>query len=230
MKNKITEQEYEQYRQLFNRLSNTAQFSKAHALAKKFMKKYPDILLFAYHEAVMTAEDTVGFTQKKIDARYALAASKLKKLLSRKRFVPREKRGNLLNEYYWFSKQPLKQYRLGVNEVNKGNLGGHYSQGVGAAMLAKKYAEKGKEHLCLFWAKRSEEAWKKYTHRRPDWFNSYFFYAMAYSFQRKNKKMEDAISKIAKYSGKTESWQAIKNLRKEISDAMKGLDKKSCRL
>lgn len=201
------------------KLSNSAQYAKAYALAKTLMDKYPKVLIFAYYEAVMTAEDDINFSPKQVKLRYNLATKKFKRLLLRTRGVDPKLRHSLKNEYYWFSKQPHKQYLLGV-QAQKHNLlrSGFYSQGVGAAQMAKNYGVAGKRRLALRWAKKSEQAWLKYFKIEPNWYNSYFFYAMSLAYQDKLKECDQALAKAAKIAKKPKNWLAV---RKEKIAIMK---------
>src|SRR5690606_11879994 len=107
-----------------------------------------------------------GLSQKEIDRRYGLARRKLLKIMKRLKGVDEKQRFQMRNEYYWFSRQPLKQYRLGLEYARKKNVSGYYSQGVGAAMLAKHYAERGKTSQMLYWARLSTNAWNRFFKER----------------------------------------------------------------
>lgn len=217
IKNEITENEIELYRTELRKLSNSAQYAKAYRFAKSLVKKYPKILIFAYYEAVMIAEDDFNFTPKQVEARFKNAAKKLKPLLKRTRGTPLILRHGLKNEYYWFSKQPYKQYQLGIKAQKIGpKRGACYSQGVGAAMLAKQYGLIGNKKVALIWAKKSEQAWLKFFKIDSRWYNSYFFYAMSLAYQNRLKECDKAFSKAAKIAKKSENWKAIRKEKKEI--------------
>ncbi len=70
--------EVESYRQNIRKLSNRARFKEAYALSRQLKERYPHVLLFAYYEAVMSAEDDTGYTTAKLRARHKAAARKLK--------------------------------------------------------------------------------------------------------------------------------------------------------
>lgn len=197
----ISQQEIQGFRLKIRAFSNRGQYKKAHALALRLTIKYPDILQFAYWEAVFTAEESRGYTAVQIAARYRLAAKKLKKLLLRLKNVDPQLQKSIRNEYYWFSKQPRKQYQLGVEYVKRGDKYAYYSQGVGAVQVAKNYALQGKKALCLRWAQKSEKAWRQYFKVMPDWYNSYLFYGQALGLQGKIKEMREAFKKGSKISG-----------------------------
>lgn len=202
-------------------LSNRSRYEECHKLALKLMKQYPREILFEHYEAVMTAEDDVNFTPAQIKARYTLAAKKLRNLLRRSRAFPPHYLGSVRNEYYWFSNQPSKQYRLGTERVREGyKRGGYYSQGVGAAQIAKKYALKGRKALALRWAKKSEKAWLSFLKLDPNWFNSYFFYAAALGYQGRVKEMDAAFARAARIAGKPPRWNAIRKYRAEALEVL----------
>lgn len=217
MKKSLSEEKLEIYRTQLRKLSNSAQYEKAYALSKSLMKLHPDIPLFAYYEAVMTAEDNVNFSRRQVKARNASAVKKLRKLLYRLRGMSETLRRSIRNEYYWFSAQPYKQYLLGIEVVKAGQKrNGSYSKGVGAVMLAKKYALAGKKSLALRWAKKSETAWLKFFEEDKKWHNSYFFYAWALGFQNRIKEADRAFLTSAKIAGKSKNWNAIKKDRREM--------------
>ena len=185
----LSQSEIEKFALKIRNLSNNAEYKKAHQLSKTLSEKYPNILLFAYHEAVLSAEDDTGCTSAEIKARHKSAALKLKKLLKKLRSVSPNLRAGIRNEYYWFSHQPYKQYLLGREQVRRGIKRAYYAQGVGAAMLAKKYGQQERRKLCLRWAKRSERAWLSFFTVDSEWFNSYFFYARALGYQGRASEM-----------------------------------------
>jgi hypothetical protein len=216
-------EEIESQIQTLRKLSNSARYDEAYALAKRLMEKYPSVLQFVHYEAVMTAEDDTGYSPAEIRARYKLAAKKLRALLRRLNGAPLDFRAAVRNEYYWFSRQPMKQYRLGQEMVKKGRLRSYYSQGVGAEELAKKYALEGKKALALKWAKISEAAWLKFFEVDPRWFNSYFFYGMVLGYQGRLKEMEAALTRAAKLVGKTPRWPPLNEVRRDVEKVRRAL-------
>lgn len=209
------------------KLSNSARYDEVYSMAKKHLALYPDSLLFAYYEAVFSAEQDAGFTPAQIKTRHQKAAAKLKKLLRRLRGAHLYFRASVRNEYYWFSHQPYKQYLLGKEMVAKGRKGSVYSQGVGATELAKAYALKGKRGHAQRWARIAEDAWLKFFKVSPKWYNSHLFYAAALGYQDRLAEMDKAFARAAKIAGKSKNWSAIKHHRKEVIDVLKQLDKKA---
>lgn len=220
----LFKKEITEYKTQLRALSNSGKYKKAHVLAKSLVKKYPDILFFLYVEAVMTAEQTAGFSKKQIEKRYRLASAKLKKLIPKTRSAKNKKmHSSIMNEYYWFSKQPLKQYRLGVAQVKEGDKYAYYSQGVGAAMMALHLSELNKKSSALRWAKKSEQAWLNYFKIVPDWYNSYLFFAMALGFQNKIAEMDSAFKKASKISKQPLTHPVFKEFRSHIKAFHKNL-------
>jgi hypothetical protein len=213
---KLTDEEIDGYQVKFRALSNNAKYAEAYRLAKRLMQKHPDVLLFAYYEALMPAEETTGLSQLEINRRYKLASFKLSKLLRRLRGAELRQRASIRNEYYWFSRQPYKQYLLGREMVKRGLKKFYYSQGVGAIEMAKHFALKNNKKQFVTWAKRSEKAWLKFFKEDSKWYNSYFFYAMTLGYQGRQAEMDKALTKAAKIAGKSIRWKAIKELRREI--------------
>ncbi len=213
-----TPKQIERYRAKIRKLSNSARYEEAHQLARRMMELHPNMILFAYQEAVYGAEGEIGYSKAEIRSRHKRAAAKLKRLLRRMRSADELVKSAIRNEYYWFSHQPYKQYRLGCELVANGMKRRCYSQGVGAAELAKRYGLAGNRALCLRWAKRSERAWLNYFKIVPDWYNSHFFYAMALGYQGRVDEMERALKKACTIAGKTMRWPAIKVLRSEIHE------------
>lgn len=220
----LTEKEIEKYRLQLKKLSGTARYLQAFKLAKELHKKYPEVLLFSYYEAVMIAEDDFNFTPQQVKVRFALAAKKLKPLLRKRKGSAANLRHAIKNEFYWFSEQPYKQYLLGCKSVRKDLArSGYYSQGVGAAQLATFYGLKKKKRLALRWAQKSESAWLEFFKLDAKWYNSYFFYARVLAFQNKSRESDKALEKATKLAKKTKKWKAItkeKDLIKNVHCAL----------
>lgn len=222
----LSKKEIAEYKTQFRALSNSGKYTTAHVLAKSLVKKHPDILYFQYIEAVMTAEQSAGYSKKQIEKRYRLASAKLKKLIPKTRSAKNKKmHSSIMNEYYWFSKQPLKQYRLGVAQVKEGDKYAYYSQGVGAAMMALHLSELNKKSSALRWAKKSEQAWLNYFKIVPDWYNSYLFFAMALGFQNKIAEMDSAFKTASKISRQPLTHPVFNEFRKHIKTFHKNFPK-----
>ena len=210
-----------------SKLANRAKYSEVYKTAKSLMLKHPDIYQFAHMEAVFYAEDDHSYSPAEVARRYRVTAGKLRKLLKRMNGLDARLRVRTRNEYFWFSKQPAKQYRLGVEAVSKGMKRSYYSMGVGAAEMARVYATAGKAGLCLRWAKKSEAAWLKFFKQDSEWFNSYFFYATALGLQFRDDEMEAALLKSRKIARKPASWEALAKIRRDVFKARSGLKRPS---
>lgn len=216
---KLSPDELVAIRERIAKLSNSARYDEARKLCAQLTRNYPDNIEFPFLEAVYAAENEAGLTPQQVSKRHACAAAKIRALFPRIRSVDATVRRKMRNEYYWFSHQPKKQYALGLEKHDGPRARGFYSQGVGAAEVAKAYALAGKRGLCIRWAKLSEKAWKKFFKDRPDWFNAYFFYAQSLGYQGRFEEMDLALQNAALRADKPKSWQACKQIRAEIMTA-----------
>lgn len=214
-KEKITADQILAHRKKISQLSNSGKFKQAYDLTLKLTKKFPDVIVFQYLEAVFSAEDTRHLTKYQARLKYSIAARKLKTLLPKLRNVDPKLRKSIRNEYYWFSKQPYKQYLLGI-ESNKNGQNGYYSMGVGASRLALEYGRRHKKKLCLKWAKISEKAWLHFFKTEPNWFNSYYFYAVALGLQGRTAEMNKALKIGSKISGIPVSDEMFQEALREV--------------
>ena len=98
--------------------------------------------------------------------------------------------------------------------MKKGKKSAYYCQGVGACELASHYRQNEKNDLMLKWAKISEKAWLNYFKIKPDWFNSYYFYARSLGFQG---RLKAAIRKGAKEGNRPTDSEEFKMLRDEFN-------------
>ncbi len=211
----------EEFESKIRSLSNRARYDDACVLSRYFLRAYPDLVVAAYYEAVFTAEKTEGYSKAENRMRYATAAKKLQRLLVRLRGVDSNLRTRIRNEYYWFSNQPYKQFLLGQEQVRLGYQRANYSQGVGAIGVAKEYARKGKIGLAMRWAKRSENAWKRFFKVDPNWYNSYLFYAQSVGLQGRTTEMNRAFRRASQISGKSINWAIIQEFKEEIESLVK---------
>jgi hypothetical protein len=223
---KLSEEELEKYRSKVRALCNSERFDKARDLAEVWGKKYPESIIFSYHEAVFSAEDDRGLTPAQIKTRHKRAAVKIRALFPRIKTASAIYRGAIRNEYYWFSHQPYKQYLLGKELVKKGQKRYYYSQGVGAEQLAKRYALEGRYALAIRWAKISEKAWINFFKVDDQWLNSYFFYAAVLGYQGRFDEMNVALEKAATIAKKSKNWSGISERREEIERVLSKLQRK----
>jgi hypothetical protein len=215
----LNAREIEAHALRLRQLCNGARFGQAHRVSKSLLRKHPNVLEFAYYEAVLSAEDDFSFSDARNEVRFRGAARKLRLLLRRMRSAPDLLKFRIRNEYYWFSKQPYKQYLLGKKELAKGNRGGHYCVGVGAAQMAKSYGLQGRSRLRQRWAEISEKAWLHFFRVQRKWSNSYLFYAMAVGVQGRHRDMELALARAAAISRKPKDWKALRKVRRQVEAA-----------
>ncbi len=187
------------------------------------LKKFPDSVRLKYNVAVMESEDSEKYGQKKMLRMQRATAKTLRKLLYSASGMTLNLRASMRNEYYWFSRQPRKQYALGVELVKKGRKRSYYSQGVGACELAKRYQDEGRTKLMLRWAKISQKAWENYFKVEPYWYNSYIFYARSFGFQGKFQEMEVALRKSAKIAKRPKDFYEFELIRAEFGKSESGV-------
>ncbi len=202
--------------QKLHALNDKGRFKDAYVLARRLTEVYPDILIFAYCEAVFCVEGDRRLAGLDQSARHASVVQRLKPLLKRLRSASPVLRSSIRNEYYWFSRQPHKQYLFGVRQVKRGDSAGYFSQGVGAIEMAKSHRAAGRTSHFLFWAKRAEVAWRELIAIDPDVPNSHLFLATALGFQGRLPEMEAAFARAAEVARRTLGWKVIRDLRKKI--------------
>jgi hypothetical protein len=211
--------------QILRRLANCSKYGEAYRLAKKLQKKNPDGVRLQYIAAVMYGDDEIGRTKKEIAKRHKKSAAILKVLIKSLKKFPAELQPTVLNEYYWFSHQPYKQYRHGIKFVNRGHRRSFYSQGVGATQLAKKYFALKSFKRGKAWASRAEKAWLHFFKIDSNWYNSYVWYAYCLGLQGKLIPMEKALAKAAKISRRPLRFQEFEKVRFEIRQFLSRVQK-----
>lgn len=180
-----------------------AKYKEAYKYLMDAKKKYPGSYYIASKLATLNAEESYLLSEKERNKAFKEAAKKLRVLLYSTNGATQALKGRNMNEYYWFSQQHYKQYRLGVKEVKAKDMSGLYSQGVGAANHAYKLLLKGKRSLGVKWALRSQKAWEGYfEHCTKKYHDPWYWYAMALGLQGKEKEMKKALERSAKLSGK----------------------------
>lgn len=217
---KLKKKELDRHYKIIGDLSNQARYRETYQYIVKLLRDYPNEVVLQYLEAVFYSEQSVGRSQKENDRRYRVTAKKLHKLLKKRKGLTPRQIYSFKNEYYWFSKQPYKQYRLGVTHVGKIPRGCYYSQGVGASQLALKYMEQRKIKKAIKWAVKSEKAWLKFFKADAKWYNSYLFYARALGLQGRLEEMESALKKGAKVAKKSHRDPVFNSIRKEVREAL----------
>lgn len=199
-----------------------AQYKKMFDISLETITKFPKNRFAQYDYAVALGDSEEWATPSQYRKNERKAAALFKLLLKKTRGVdPRSVRG-WRNEYYWFSKQPLKQFRLGLTEVKKGDAYGNYSMGVGAVSLSLLYYKKSKTGLALRWAETAARAWRNYFKISPDYYNAHVWYAKSLGLSGDLKGMERALKKAAKLSKRPLSYREFVGARKEVLAALQG--------
>ncbi len=165
----------------------------------------------------MCLGDRTGEDHSKVAlSNHRKAAKILRKLVYRIRAFDSKLRSNVLNEYYWFSKQPRKQYRLGVKDVRSGNSTGYYSMGVGGWCVARNYVHQGKFGLARVWAKRSSSAWERYFEYKCNYYHAWTWYARSQGFLHGEKAMEATLKMAQKLSKQKKNYVDFVEVRREF--------------
>lgn len=118
---------------VLTKLIYKADYDAAVKYLKRERKKFPNNFFIETSLATLPYENAFYLPKKQKEKAFAKAAANLKPYLKKLHGVPELHRRRTRNEYYWFSQQHMKQYKLGVEGVKAGNHRSYYSQGVGAA-------------------------------------------------------------------------------------------------
>jgi hypothetical protein len=220
---KKAEEEWQSVRPLTRQvflLVRQARYKKAYDLACEILKEHPKNRFAIYRYAVCLgdSEEWVGPAQHKRNS--AKAAHLIRKILQSSRGIDPQILSGMRNEYYWFSKQPYKQYRLGMKGVRNGDPYANYSIGVGAVSCSLKAYLAGKPKVAMVWAKKAEQGWKNYFKVYPDYYNAYVWYAQSLGLQGNIKGMEHAMRKAAKLSGRPITYREFKSARRDVQRAL----------
>lgn len=122
----------------------------------------------------------------------------------------------LKNEYYWQTKQRLKQYKNGVARVRKKDKSGYYGQTVGAAWHAYDLAKKDQRKRSTQWAKLSLKAFANYLKTSPAYYNTYIHAALAHGVLGNLDEMDSLLKKAAKLSKKPIQHKEFEEIRELI--------------
>jgi hypothetical protein len=198
---------------------NLAQYKQAFKYLTQISTKYPNSYYIASMLATLNAEDAFVLPEAKKEKIFEIAAKKLRQLLYGTKGASLRLKSRNINEYYWFSEQPKKQYLFGVKLVGLGETNGLYSQGVGAGNYAYKLFTEGKFTLGLRWAHKSQLCWEEYFEKvAKDYHDPWYWYALALGLQKKEKEMNFALAKSAKLSKlNLEKDPSFKKMRKMVS-------------
>lgn len=216
----LTTKEIEEILLVVRKFVNKAKYTQAVRYLEMKRRLDPDNIYILARLATLRHEDAFGKSPKLRERAYQQAARDIYPLLKRMRGLPVEERGRHRNEYYWFSQQHLKQYKLGVSEVKSGKVMGYYSMGVGSANHAYKLLLKGQRVRGLKWAKIAQKAWEGYFRLwRTDYHDPYAWYALALGLQGLNKEAEASLKRSAKLAGISIKDPNLMRIRRMISEA-----------
>ncbi len=217
MPRKLSTQQIDEFRNQVDIVRNLiakAQYKKAFVKTENFYKTDPKNPLKKMRFAILLGGQQEGLTESEIRKNKVKASKILKEIIMRDlQIIPEEFKNNLLNEFFWFSEQPKKQYELGIKSVKAGNKKAYYSQGVGATMLAINLLKIGKNSESKRWAKIAGAAWKNYFKIRPDYYNAFCFYAISLGALGEFDGMEEAFKKAARLSGRHQTYSEFCEFR-----------------
>jgi len=195
-----------------------AKYKEAVEYCEKGMSLFPNdvIVKFRYH--AILCDFLIG--ENKMDSdEFRESTQQLKFCLTQTKGHPLWVKVHMKNEYYFMTRQYLKQYKLG-DEIYAVTKDAHdlYSSGVGAANYALNLAIRKKTQSAFKWAERAVIAWEKYHSVQPDYYNSYVHYSLALGILGREDEMNKALEKSAQLSGKDENYREFVWVREEIKN------------
>jgi hypothetical protein len=196
----------------------------ARRLAAVFIRRYPQDFRARYYSAISLSEITAGLSKARAANNKKRTVALLRELMRTRcqltpRPTPRQAHA-LENEYYWFSEQPKKQYQLGLRGIRNKVPGAGYSCGVGAAMMALKYARLGDTATRDHWSKRALSAWKSYHREHGERFGSVIFEAVAWGAAGEHAMMEKRLRRCADLAKVPLRNHSLQWARREVSLAI----------
>jgi len=203
------------------KLVTLARYEAAYQRAKKLYQKHPKNYRVLYRYAVCLGDRTGENRSKEARKNHQSAVKILKKLTYRIRAFEPSRRAAVLNEYYWFSHQPRKQYRLGLKETRNKNQNSFYSMGVGAWGMVELYARRNKLKLAIRWAQKSSDAWESYFKYQSRYYNAWVWYARAQGFLFGKAEMEKALKVAQRLSHRPKSYVEFREARREVLELRK---------
>ncbi len=199
-----------------NEYVGRAQYRKAFLVAKDAIQKYPNNRFAMYKYAVMLGDSGEWASKAQQEKNRIKAAKLFRKLLRRTRGIGDRFTTAMKNEYFWFSKQPLKQYRLGEEYLPILGKSSCYSMGVGAVSYAKKLYARNRPRQAKEWAKKAVKAWQQYFTVVPSYYNSHVWHAKALGLLGDIQGMEQALKKAAKLAKRPLSYREFVETREDV--------------
>lgn len=132
--------------------------------------------------------------------------------LSRVRNRSADERWKVLRHLYYFSGQHLKNYRLGLAEVSRGNRLCFLSQGIGAGCHALSLLEQRNTKQAMLWAEKAERAWLSLFQTEARQPNRLCHFARALAIQGKYADADECVREAAQTArAPMSSFRAVRN-------------------
>jgi hypothetical protein len=165
-----------------------------------------------YLYAVMLGDNKEGLTARESERNRRAAVSLLKPLLKKLKTFDPLTRYRIRNEYYWFSRQPRKQYLLGSAGLQRGVRRALYSQGVGAAWYSLALAQTGQWARAEQWATKSVDAWRNFF-KSDRYYNAFVHLGLAHGVLGQISEMENSLRRGAREAGRPASYHEFEEIR-----------------
>ncbi len=193
-----------------------ADYKKALDCAEIALQKFPDVFEIQYLRVTVMGDYGAllkGPRKKRLrDKTLALMRALLAKRKSRQGGICFF---YLKNEYYWHTRQRLKQYENG-KALAKKSWTGHYGQGVGAAWHASELAGCDQWKRARRWASVSIAAWRRYFKRRDTYYNCYVHLALAEGVLGRFDRMEMSLKRSAQLAKRPYDYAEFREIRETV--------------
>lgn len=196
-------------------LVRRARYREALILADGYRREHPLDPYYVYRYAVLLGDRQDGLAPPVIEKNRREAVRLLKPLMLRLRCFEAAERARIRNEYYWFGRKRIAQWKLGQAEEARGSWRGAYSCGVGAAWHAYDLAKKGRWSRARRWAREARAAWRRFL-RHDRYYNAYVHLGLALGVAGRIDEMEHALRTGAKLSGRRTDWHEFSEIRKIV--------------
>ncbi len=194
-----------------------ADYVSALRKAEAFYRENPRHVAARERYATMLADAALYTKLPGRERMKAKAIRILRELLRSLRGVPFGVRGSIRNEYYYHTGQYLKQYRLGIELVRKGDKSSYFSQGVGASWYAFELMHKGQVARGRRWAEVSVLAWGRHLKFEANYYYPYVNLAFAHGILGRLDEMEKHLVTAARLAKKSRKHHEFKKVRDLIA-------------
>lgn len=178
------------------------------SIARKALKSDPGNFVFQYQYAKLLgdwADELPAKTQFKYKKE---AAGILKKLTKRLSGKPLDLRFGICLNYYYQKKEFKQMHAYGKRIAKEAKQKGHYSQGLGATLLAYDYWVLGRYLKALTWAKKATRAWERYDLKSEKYYFAHYSYAKALALEGRRKEATTSLKTAARLSKrKLSDWE-----------------------